>query len=140
MSEQQSLQIDGHLLQVKCKKRLEATAGVVTYNEVAATVLGKTGQRNVEVLLILSQSGTAPCCCSTHLPVVNWGVSSQICKAVILQQITAESALLQLLWHCACSQTESSAAVDVFCSASSLRLQLLLGHATFAMPLTSQSV
>jgi len=42
---------------VKCKKRLESTAGVVTYNEVAATVLGKTGQRIVEVLLILSQSG-----------------------------------------------------------------------------------
>ncbi|DBA95863.1 TPA: hypothetical protein ACH3X1_001407 [Trebouxia sp. C0004] len=45
------------LLLVKCKKRLESTAGVVTYNEVAATVLGKTGQRIVEVLLILSQSG-----------------------------------------------------------------------------------
>ena len=49
-------------LQVKCKKRLEATAGVVTYNEVAATVLGKIGQRIVEVLLILSQSGAAACC------------------------------------------------------------------------------
>ena len=45
---------------MKCKKRLESTAGVVTYNEVAATVLGKTGQRIVEVLLILSQSG-GPC-------------------------------------------------------------------------------
>ncbi len=42
---------------MKCKKRLESTAGVVTYNEVAATMLGKTGQRIVEVLLILSQSG-----------------------------------------------------------------------------------
>ena len=45
---------------MKCKKRLESTAGVVTYNEVAATVLGKAGQRIVEVLLILSQSGE-PC-------------------------------------------------------------------------------
>lgn len=33
--------------------------GMVTCNKVAATVLGKTGQRVVEVLLILSQSGTS---------------------------------------------------------------------------------
>lgn len=45
------------LLLVKCKKKLEATTGVVTYNEVASHVLGKAGQRIVEVLLILSQSG-----------------------------------------------------------------------------------
>ena len=44
-------------LQVKCKKRLQATTRAVTYNEVASHVLGKVGQRIVEVLLILSQSG-----------------------------------------------------------------------------------
>ncbi|KAL3140382.1 hypothetical protein ABBQ38_004643 [Trebouxia sp. C0009 RCD-2024] len=45
------------LLLVKCKKRLVASTGAVTYNEVASHVLGKIGQRVVEVLLILSQSG-----------------------------------------------------------------------------------
>ena len=49
------------LLQVKCKKRLQETTRAVTYNEVASHVLGKIGQRIVEVLLILSQSGA-------HLP------------------------------------------------------------------------
>ena len=43
-------------MQVKCKKRLEHS-GIVTYSEVASHVLGPWGQRIVEVLLILSQSG-----------------------------------------------------------------------------------
>ena len=44
------------LVQVKCKRRLEAAA-VVSYSEVVRHTLGRPGQLFVELLLIMSQMG-----------------------------------------------------------------------------------
>ena len=44
------------LVQVKCKRRLEAAA-VVSYSEVVRHTLGRPGQLLVELLLIMSQMG-----------------------------------------------------------------------------------